>query len=44
MKVIDIEIINLYVSDINVRKTLSSEEDETGIIDLANKSLEDEIF
>ena len=36
MKVIDIEIINLYVSDINVRKTLSSEEDETGIIDLAN--------
>ena len=36
MKVVNIEITKLYVSNINVRKTLTSEEDETGIIDLAN--------
>jgi ParB/RepB/Spo0J family partition protein len=32
----NIEISKLYVSNINVRKTLTSEEDETGIYDLAN--------
>lgn len=32
----NIEISKLYVSNINVRKTLTSEEDETGIHDLAN--------
>ena len=31
-----IDIHKLYVSNINVRKTLISEEDETGIIDLSN--------
>ena len=36
MDIVEIDIGNLYVSDINVRKTLSSEDDETGIIDLAN--------
>jgi len=36
MEIINIEISKLYVSDVNVRKTLTSEEDETGIIDLAN--------
>jgi|AntAceMinimDraft_6_1070360.scaffolds.fasta_scaffold60997_1 ParB/RepB/Spo0J family partition protein len=36
MEVANIEIIKLYVSNINVRKTLTSEEDETGITDLAN--------
>lgn len=36
MEVKSIEINKLYVSDINVRKTLTSEEDETGITDLAN--------
>ena len=35
MEVKNIEISKLYVSDINVRKTLTSEEDETGISDLA---------
>lgn len=32
----NIEISKLYVSNVNVRKTLTSEEDETGIHDLAN--------
>lgn len=32
----NIEISKLYVSNVNVRKTLTSEEDETGICDLAN--------
>ena len=36
MEVANIEMIKLYVSNINVRKTLTSEEDETGISDLAN--------
>jgi ParB family chromosome partitioning protein len=36
MEVANIEITKLYVSNINVRKTLTSEEDETGITDLAN--------
>lgn len=36
MEVSNIEINKLYVSDFNVRKTLISEEDETGIVDLAN--------
>jgi ParB family chromosome partitioning protein len=36
MNYLDIDIDELYVSDINVRKTLESEEDETGISDLAN--------
>lgn len=36
MEVADIEITKLYMSNINVRKTLTSEEDETGITDLAN--------
>lgn len=35
MSVVDINITKLYVSDVNVRKTLSGEEDETGIADLA---------
>ena len=36
MEVKDIDTTKLYVSKLNVRKTLTSEEDETGIIDLAN--------
>lgn len=36
MDIINIEISKLYVSNINVRKILTSEEDETGITDLAN--------
>jgi hypothetical protein len=36
MDIANIEITKLYVSNINVRKTLTSEEDETGIIDLSN--------
>ena len=36
MEIANIEISKLYVSNINVRKTLISEEDETGITDLAN--------
>ena len=36
MEVANIEIEKLYVSPVNVRKTLSGEEDETGINDLAN--------
>lgn len=36
MEVKDIEITKLYVSELNVRKTLTCEEDETGILDLAN--------
>jgi ParB family chromosome partitioning protein len=36
MEYIDISIDKLQVSHLNVRKTLSSEEDETGIEDLAN--------
>jgi len=36
MEICEINIDNLFVSNINVRKTLSSEEDETGISDLAN--------
>lgn len=36
MEIANIEITKLYVSNINVRKTLTSEEDETGITDLAN--------
>jgi ParB family chromosome partitioning protein len=36
MEYIDINIDKLQVSELNVRKTLSSEEDETGIEDLAN--------
>ena len=36
MDIAIIEIQKLYVSNINVRKTLTSEEDETGITDLAN--------
>jgi len=36
MEVKEININDLIVSDINVRKTLTSEEDETGISDLAN--------
>ena len=36
MEVANIEITKLYLSNINVRKTLTSEEDETGITDLAN--------
>lgn len=36
MEVKEISINDLIVSDINVRKTLTSEEDETGISDLAN--------
>ena len=36
MEVKDIDIISLYVSELNVRKILTSDEDETGISDLAN--------
>ena len=36
MEVREIDINSLHVSDLNVRKILSSEEDETGISDLAN--------
>lgn len=36
MNVEDIEISKLYVSTVNARKILESEEDETGIEDLAN--------
>ena len=36
MEIANIEIFKLYISNINVRKTLTSEEDETGIEDLAN--------
>lgn len=36
MNIENIDISKLYVSNINVRKTLSCEEDETGINDLAN--------
>lgn len=36
MEVKEININDLIVSEINVRKTLTSEEDETGINDLAN--------
>ena len=36
MEICEINIDKLFVSNINVRKTLSSEEDETGISDLAN--------
>ena len=39
MEIANIEISKLYVSNINVRKTLTSEEDETGITDLANTRL-----
>jgi ParB family chromosome partitioning protein len=36
MEVKEIPIDNLYVSELNVRKVLTSDEDETGISDLAN--------
>ena len=36
MEVENIEITKMYVSNVNARKTLSSEDDETGINDLAN--------
>jgi len=36
MEVREIELDKLVVSDLNVRKTLTSEEDETGISDLSN--------
>lgn len=36
MEVREIDINDLYVSDVNVRKILTSDEDETGISDLAN--------
>ena len=36
MDVREIDINKLFVSNVNVRKTLSSDEDETGISDLAN--------
>ena len=36
MKIENIDILKLYISNINVRKTLTGEEDETGISDLAN--------
>ncbi|EKX43909.1 hypothetical protein GUITHDRAFT_72636 [Guillardia theta CCMP2712] len=36
MNYLDIDIKNLILSTLNVRKTLTSEEDETGIEDLAN--------
>jgi len=36
MEVKDIDINSLYVSELNVRKILTSDEDETGISDLAN--------
>jgi ParB family chromosome partitioning protein len=36
MEVKEIDINSLYVSELNVRKVLTSDEDETGISDLAN--------
>lgn len=36
MDICEIDIDKLFVSNVNVRKTLTSEEDETGISDLAN--------
>ena len=36
MEVKEIDINDLIISEVNVRKTLTSEEDETGISDLAN--------
>lgn len=36
MEICEIAIDKLFVSNVNVRKTLTSEEDETGISDLAN--------
>ena len=36
MDICEIAIDKLFVSNVNVRKTLTSEEDETGIYDLAN--------
>ena len=36
MDIANISILQLFVSNINVRKTLTSEDDETGIIDLAS--------
>jgi ParB-like chromosome segregation protein Spo0J len=36
MEVKEIDINLLHVSELNVRKVLTSEEDETGISDLAN--------
>jgi ParB/RepB/Spo0J family partition protein len=36
MEVKELDISSLFVSDLNVRKTLVSEDDETGISDLAN--------
>jgi len=36
MKIENIDILKLYISNINVRKTLTGEEDETCISDLAN--------
>lgn len=36
MNICEIGIDKLFVSNVNVRKTLTSEEDETGIYDLAN--------
>jgi ParB family chromosome partitioning protein len=36
MEVKEIDINTLFVSELNVRKTLTSDEDETGISDLAN--------
>ena len=36
MEVKEIPLAKLYVSELNVRKTLTSDEDETGINDLAN--------
>ena len=36
MEICEINIDELYVSDVNARKTLTSDEDETGISDLAN--------
>jgi len=36
MNISDIDIDKLFVSNVNVRKTLTSEEDETGINDLSN--------
>ena len=36
MEILNIPINKLYISELNVRKTLTCEEDETGILDLAN--------
>jgi len=36
MRIENIDILKLYISPVNARKTLTSEEDETGITDLAN--------